>query len=144
LSSPHLTRLHTLDLSGNHGYGDLELDRLLRGDEGPLPSLRNLRRLSLCGGAVSDSGVRALADSPVPETPTPLDVSANTLTPESLRALIASPLWARLEELNLGFPFLEGAGFSLLVDALPRSRIARLGLEHPVFQGDPQPLALAE
>src|SRR5262249_45505029 len=56
----------------------------------------------------------------------------NAVTAEGLRALIDSPLWGRLEELNLGSLDLEQASYHLVADALPRSRITRLGLRHSV------------
>jgi uncharacterized protein (TIGR02996 family) len=152
LSSPHLTGLTTLDAGGGHGYGDdalLELlgvpgrERLGRSDDGLLPSLRGLRRLSLSGMGLNDRGLRALAGSPLADTLTHLDLSnhfrvrtnSTGLTSDGMRALIDSPLWPRLEELNLGrLRARDGSALRLLADALPRSRLTKLGLSgalHP-------------
>src|SRR5262249_44765492 len=101
---------------------------------GLLPSLRNLRRLSLNGMDLSDRGVAALVHSPLAETLTHLDLSNNLLgqrhlTVEGISALVDSPLWSRLEELNLNYhSFTDGNAIRILFAALPRSMITRLGL----------------
>lgn len=144
LASPHLTNLVTLDASGGHGYGDEALLNLLgvqertlfgRTEDGLLPSLRNLQRLSLEGMALSDRGVRELVQSPLANTLTHLDLSANrAITAEGIRALIASRLWPRLQELNLGKLYSrDGEVVRLVMEALPRSRITRLGLKAALF-----------
>jgi uncharacterized protein (TIGR02996 family) len=139
LSSPHLTNLRALDASGGHEYGDDGLLELLgspgrttrgRSDNGLLPSLRRLRRLSLNEMRLTDRGVRALAESPLAGTLTHIDLSRNEgITADGIRAMIDSPLWSRLEELNLGhISFRRGEAIRLLVGALARSRISKLGL----------------
>jgi uncharacterized protein (TIGR02996 family) len=154
LASPHLTGLTALDASGGHGYGDDGLLTLLgvregplfgRRDAGPLPSLHNLRRLALNGMALTDRGVRALAESPLGQTLSHLDLSANEgITADGIRALIDSPLWSRLEELNLGrIYFRNGAAVRQVIGALPRSRITRLGLGGALFR-EARHLDLAE
>lgn len=144
LASPHLTNLVTLDASGGHGYGDEALLNLLgvqdgtlwgRLEVGLLPSLRNLQRLSLNNMALTDRGVRELVQSPLANTLTHLDLSENgSLTAEGIRALIDSPLWPRLQELNLGRLYgRDGEVVRLVMEALPRSRITRLGLNGALF-----------
>jgi len=154
LSSPHLTSLTALDASGGHDYGDNGLLELLgvpertllgRSDDGLLPSLRRLRVLSLNEMGLTDAGVRALAESPLAHTLTHLDLSENRcITADGIRALIDSALWARLEELDLGRLYSrDGAALQLVVNALPRSRIRKLGLSG-ALDGDARRLDLAE
>src|SRR5262249_44303975 len=124
----------------SYGYGDSGLRTLLgapgrrvklRPDEGVLPALRNLRRLSLSRNGVTDPGLRALARSPLAETLTHLDLSENErLTASGIRALVNSRLWPRLEGLNLANLHLaDGEAIELVVQVLPRSQIRRLGLQ---------------
>jgi uncharacterized protein (TIGR02996 family) len=155
LSSPHLTRLTALDLGGGHFFGDDGLFRLLRPGQrtrflklpaGPLPSLRNLRRLALHGMGLTDVGVRALVESPLAQTLTHLDLSGNEITQESIRALIDSPLWSRLEALNLGGLYSDSPGgpARLVVEALPQSAIRCLGLASGRFFNEADPLRMVE
>jgi len=145
LSSPHLTGLEALDASGGHRYGDEQISELLglRAKGKMLPSLRNLRRLSLNDMRFTDHGVRALVKSRLAKTLTHLDLSENSgrdqdapgITADGVRELIESPLWARLEELNLGrSQFADGAALRLIANALPRSRITKLGLTSSLFR----------
>jgi uncharacterized protein (TIGR02996 family) len=152
LSSPRLTRLRTLDLGGGHELGDEALSSLLRSCKrthflkrpvGPLPSLRNLLRLSLNGMQLTDAGLRVLVESPLTETLVGLDLSDNDLTDEAARILTDSRLWPRLQELNLGKLFLSEEAIKLLAEALPRSNITRLGLGG-AFRYPTLPVALAE
>jgi uncharacterized protein (TIGR02996 family) len=140
LRSPHLGRVTTLDLSGGdggHRYGHRRFNEIIRTRRGQLlPALRNLRRLSLNGLRLTDESVQALIESPLAQTLTHLDLSDNDesahdagITIAGLRALVGSPLWARLEELNLGQLYLRDPEASeVVVSALPGSRIRRLGL----------------
>jgi uncharacterized protein (TIGR02996 family) len=177
LSSPHLTGLTTLDLSGAQfgpGHGDPGLFDLLgprgrrpaalrrrrravpsRAGAGLLPSLRNLRRLSLNRNQLTDHGLRLLLDSPLAETLTHLDLSHNGgerqgepgVTAEGIRALVESPLWPRLEELNLGHLRLEDADVvaASLFGAMARSRLRVLGLSgfYPNLDSDTSALVRA-
>jgi uncharacterized protein (TIGR02996 family) len=160
LRSPHLTRLTALDVGG-HRYGDESLFRLLGragrtlpgfADDGPPLSLGQLRRLSLNEMGLTDRGVRALVESPLAGMLTHLDLSGNgglsdtgaEITHEGIRSLIDSPLWPRLEELNLGGMYSGDAGaLMLLLGALPRSRIRKLGL-HGALSPEARQLDLVE
>jgi uncharacterized protein (TIGR02996 family) len=142
LSSPHLSRLTTLSLCAM----DLDDDTLfklirpgrrthfLKAPVGPLPSLRNLRRLCLAVTGVTDGGLRALVESPLAGTLVALDLSrAWRVSDEGIRILIDSPLWERLEELNLAELDISEEAIGWLAAALGRSRIARLGLSGRPF-----------
>jgi hypothetical protein len=154
LSSEHLSGLTTLDVGGGE-YGDAGLFEILGADgrpprgrgvrrrgspsragAGPLPALRNLRRLSLNKFRLSDRGVRMLVDSPLADSLTHLDLSGEggeagpAITGEGVRALVESRLWPRLEELNLGWlrAGSDPTVARVLFDALPRSGLRVLGL----------------
>jgi uncharacterized protein (TIGR02996 family) len=139
LASPHLTKLTTLDAGGGHGYGDAGLRELLgvsrrkKGNKGGfLPSLRKLRRLSLSGMELTDNGLRQLVRSPLTETLVGLDLSpwsgSRNFTEAGISALVESPLWPRLEELNLNWnAFGNAEPLRLLFGSLHRSSIRRLG-----------------
>ena len=85
--------------------------------------------------ALSDRGVRELVQSPLADNLTHLDLSDNpSISAEGIRALIDSPLWPRLQELNLGKLYSRDAEIvRLVLQALPRSRITRLGLRGALF-----------
>jgi uncharacterized protein (TIGR02996 family) len=170
LSSEHLTGLTTLDASGGE-YGDAGLFEILgsagrrpvrghwdrrrgtssRAGAGLLPSLRNLRRLSLHRFRLTDRGVRLLLDSPLADTLTHLDLSHNGtdnegpgMTAEGVGALVESRLWPRLEELNLGHLRLgnDPTAARLLFGALPRSNLRVLGLSGYAWSPDASGAAL--
>jgi uncharacterized protein (TIGR02996 family) len=128
LRSPHLVNLRGLELSnGNYVEGELPLG-LLEPDE-RLPALRNLQRLNLGYSEVTDATVQALVASRLVETLTHLDLSSNPITPVGLRVLHDSPLWSRLEALNLsGLHLLATPDYAALAEALGRSRLRRLNL----------------
>src|SRR5262249_8627930 len=57
------------------------------------------------------------------------DSGVDGITSVGIQALVASPLWQRLEELNLGaLHFRNPQDIQLIANALPASRISRLGL----------------
>jgi uncharacterized protein (TIGR02996 family) len=141
LSSPHLTNVTTLDAGGGHRYGDAGLREILGTSrrkagrkDGLLPALRNLRRLSLNDMDLTDRGLRALAHSPLAETLTHLDLSnglasSTRITADGIAALVESPLWPRLEELNLSYhAFPDATAIRMLFGALHRSRLTKLSL----------------
>src|SRR5262249_11701581 len=78
--------------------------------------------------------VRTLANSPLAETLTHLDLSSgfgpsSRISAEGVAALVESPLWPRLEELNLNHHvFPDADAIRILFSALSRSRIPRLGI----------------
>ncbi len=159
VSSKHLTNLETLDASGGHDFrndGILEIlgtrgrSEPIRSGNGMLPSLKQLRKLSLNYMGLSDRGVKALVKSPLAKQLTHLDISENDLTMVGIRALVESKLWERLEELNVSDLNLTAFGQvgQLLIEALPWSRIRKLGIgrfaDPLVGNSDPMVLALAE
>jgi uncharacterized protein (TIGR02996 family) len=100
-SSPHLTRLVSLNLSdcviGPDGAKALA----------DSPGMRNLTSLDLSGwdctpaNLIRDEGASALADSPHLAQLTSLDLMENCITAEGAKALAASPHLTRLTALNL-------------------------------------------
>src|SRR5262249_34331736 len=93
-------------------------------------SLGKLRRLSLSGWNLTERGVGLLLASPLAQTLTHLNLAPQADRSSAvLRALLASPLWSRLEEVNLReFPALLLGDVTHLIEALPRSRLRRLGM----------------
>jgi uncharacterized protein (TIGR02996 family) len=128
--SPHLDRLETLEVWGFSGIptslGDEGFRNLLTIPEQGLSSgLQALRCLCVGSHGFTDDALAALVASPLVHTLTGLSFFWNpALSPEGLRLLVSSPLWERLEELDLDCcsPNLNGAG-QLLAEALSRSRL---------------------
>jgi uncharacterized protein (TIGR02996 family) len=149
VSSPHLTKLETLDLSAN-GIGtegaralaesdalpaltdlDLSGDRYSRttnpvGDAGVAllaasPRLAGLRRLAVGSNGIGPAGAAVLAASPHLRGLVQLDLTNNPLLGEGARALAAGSL-PRLVTLNLNFCRVETTGALALLtsDSLPQ------------------------
>jgi uncharacterized protein (TIGR02996 family) len=125
--SPHLGRLRTLALH-NHA-GQPVLPSLLGARGRPMPdALAALRYLILSDNMLDEAGLAVLADSPLAGTLRGLSLSRyQGLTTSELRRLTGSPLWPRLEELevNVAARAHNEAG-PVLAAGLPRSQLRRL------------------
>jgi uncharacterized protein (TIGR02996 family) len=103
LTSPHLARLATLDLSmsslGSEGMQQMAGARL--------PGLTSLH---LCGNGLGDLGLRRLAQAPLLGQLTALDLRSNNLGGPGADALARSPYLARLRALWLGFNLIDDWG----------------------------------
>jgi hypothetical protein len=126
--SPHLSRLETLDLSGNP-LGNVGLEALA-GAAG-LPALT---ALNLGGTQVTGRGLARLASSRLGGQLRRLGLSHNKLHGSSLRALHA-PALAGLRDLRLEHNLLDEEGFRALAEAPFRDLVRLDAPTSPYGQG---------
>src|SRR5262249_9356976 len=133
--SPHLAALETLDAGGDFEIDDGAFTALVHGGPGGQPAYRSLRRLDGSGAYVRGTGppdhaIRNLLDSPFVRTLTHLNFNGHgAISPNAIQSLCDSPLWGRLEEVDLGGVSAdEVPDYRALAGAIARSRLRRLNL----------------
>jgi uncharacterized protein (TIGR02996 family) len=142
--SPQLSHLETLELGDGMGRSDIDDDTFCeligtRRRRMP-PCFRALRRLGLSGVPIGDDSLAALTASPLADTLTHLDLSANErVTRAGVLSLVSSPLWSRLIELDVSGVHPHTLGRALVVEALGRSQLRRLAMH-----ADPETLSGAD
>jgi uncharacterized protein (TIGR02996 family) len=119
--SDHLPELVALDLGWNH---------LRAEDVGALaasPLAGRLRALALGNSNFEDAGVEALVTGGLRELHT-LSLPWNGIGPQGVAALVRSPFWGSLVDLDLSFNPLQDAGARELLDAPRPAGLASLNL----------------
>jgi uncharacterized protein (TIGR02996 family) len=143
-ASPHLGRVRSLDLSYNLFVGDEPLEILFSSAH-----LTGLRDLSLRDNHLGPGRLAPLLATDLPNL-TSLDLSANPIGDEGVRALAGSPISAGLTVLHLGsdslFPYvncIHAAGTQAIAQSRHLCSLRELGLSAH-FIGDGGLAALAE
>jgi uncharacterized protein (TIGR02996 family) len=142
-ASPHLIGLQSLDLGHGMCYSQIDdslLAELIGAAGRPVPPcFRTLRWLGLSDAQLGDAAVATLVAAPLAETLTHLDLSDNArISLLGVLSLVSSALWPRLTELDLTGVDRHPVVGGLVVEALGRSQLRRVGL-----RADPAVLAAA-
>jgi uncharacterized protein (TIGR02996 family) len=139
LDSPpnrHLLRCITACRVQSTLYGELP-DNWLTRVIALCPHLTRVTSFDFSYCHLDDSGLARLVAPPVPSNLVELNLSGNDVTITGIRALVRSPLWARLRRLSLQSCWqLEDAAAQVLADAPPdRFESISVNVRHPAGAG---------